>query len=163
METRTIKVTLDKAKEVIEQMYPEYIASFDECMKHTHMHAFNMFIMKKDILDNYSDWLFNILFDLEKRVDPTKYDQFHARFFGRVSELLLDVYIKTNELKTIIFLQIIVSQALMKSCNSQNLQTYSLFARKIKTTINTQLQHSKKVMTLYLKNRYRLHSQNVKK
>ena len=27
------------------------------------------------------------------------YDAFHARFFGRVSELLLDVWIQTNHIK----------------------------------------------------------------
>ena len=28
-----------------------------------------------------------------------KYDDFHARFYGRISELLLDVYIQTNHIK----------------------------------------------------------------
>ena len=55
--------TLDKSREVMEKMYPEYIASFDECMKHMHMHAFNMFVMKKELLDEYCEWLFNILFE----------------------------------------------------------------------------------------------------
>lgn len=60
---------------------------------------FNMLIMKKDILKDYCEWLYNILFELEKRIDISKYDAFHARFFGRVSELLLDVWINTNNLK----------------------------------------------------------------
>ena len=60
---------------------------------------FNMFIMKKDILNDYCNWLFDILFELEKRVDNTKYDAFHGRFYGRVSELLLDVWINKNNIK----------------------------------------------------------------
>ena len=60
---------------------------------------FNMFIMKKEYLEEYSKWLFDILFELEKRTDLSKYDAFHARFFGRVSELLLDVWINKNQLK----------------------------------------------------------------
>ena len=60
---------------------------------------FNMFIMKKEILNDYCDWLFDILFELEKRADSSKYDSFHARFYGRVSELLLDVWINTNGYK----------------------------------------------------------------
>ena len=60
---------------------------------------FNMFIMKKDVLDNYCKWLFDILFELEKRVDVSGYDAFHSRFYGRISELLLDVYINTNNIK----------------------------------------------------------------
>ena len=33
------------------------------------------------------------------KLDISKYDAFHARFFGRVSELLLDIWINTNNLK----------------------------------------------------------------
>ena len=57
---------------------------------------FNMFIMKKEIFDDYCKWLFDILFELEKRVDSSKYDSFHNRFYGRISELLLDVYLQKN-------------------------------------------------------------------
>ena len=37
--------------------------------------------------------------ELEKRIDTKQYDTFHARFFGRISELLLDVWINTNKLE----------------------------------------------------------------
>ena len=60
---------------------------------------FNMFIMKKEILDEYCTWLFDILFELEKRTDASKYDSFHARFYGRISELLLDVWVNKNKIK----------------------------------------------------------------
>ena len=60
---------------------------------------FNIFVMKKEILNDYCTWLFDILFELEKRVDEKKYDKFHARFYGRISEILLDVYIYKNNLK----------------------------------------------------------------
>ena len=54
--------------------------------------------MKREYLDKYCDWMFNILFELEKRIDPKQYDPFHARYLGRISELLLDVWINTNKL-----------------------------------------------------------------
>ena len=62
---------------------------------------FNMFVMKKEIMSDYCEWLFNILFELEKEMNKLdiKYDSFHSRFYGRISELLLDVYINTNDLK----------------------------------------------------------------
>ena len=60
---------------------------------------FNMFIMKKEILNEYCTWLFDILFELEKRTDASQYDSFHARFYGRISELLLDVWINKNQIK----------------------------------------------------------------
>jgi len=90
---------LDETRKIIQEKYPEYIAEFDKLHKRNSMHAFNMFIMKKEILNDYCNWLFDILFELEKRIEPSKYDSFHARYLGRVSERLLDVYINTNKLK----------------------------------------------------------------
>lgn len=90
---------LDETRKIIEEKYPEYIREFDNIKKRRSGHMFNMFIMKKEIFDRYCSWLFDILFELEKRVDNTKYDQFHSRFYGRISELLLDVYLLTNGIK----------------------------------------------------------------
>jgi len=87
---------LDITGKIIEEKYPEYKAEFDKLKKRTSAHMFNMFIMKKDKLNEYCTWLFDILFELEKRVDNNKYDAFHARFYGRVSELLLDVWLNTK-------------------------------------------------------------------
>ena len=90
---------LDETRKIIEEKYPEYIEEFDKLHKRTSAHMFNMFVMKKEILNEYCTWLFDILFELEKRTDPSKYDSFHARFYGRVSELLLDVWINKNQIK----------------------------------------------------------------
>lgn len=89
---------LDETRKIIEEQCPEYIAEFDKLHKRTSAHMFNMFIMKREYLDKYCDWMFNILFELEKRIDPKQYDPFHARYLGRISELLLDVWIDTNKL-----------------------------------------------------------------
>ena len=89
---------LDETRNILEEKYPKYLEEFDKLHKRTSAHMFNMFIMKKDILDDYCKWLFDILFELEKRMKDKEYDSFHSRFYGRVSELLLDVYINTNNL-----------------------------------------------------------------
>lgn len=91
--------TLDETKKIIEEICPEYLQEFEKQMKRTSAHMFNMFIMKKEYLDKYCQWLFPILEELEKRIDPKQYDSFHARYLGRISELLLDVWINTNNLK----------------------------------------------------------------
>ena len=90
---------LDETRKIIEEKYPEYLTEFDRLKKRTSAHMFNMFIMKKDILNDYCNWLFDILFELENKMSDKQYDSFHARFYGRVSELLLDVYINTNNLQ----------------------------------------------------------------
>ena len=88
--------TLDEAGKIIKEKYPDYYKEFSLLKKRTSAHMFNMFIMKKELMNEYCEWLFDILFELEKRIDVKQYDAFHARFYGRVSELLLDVWINTN-------------------------------------------------------------------
>lgn len=61
-------------------------------------HMCNMLILRREHLDAYCTWLFDILFELEKRIDATRYTPFQARFFGRISELLLDVWLEQNPL-----------------------------------------------------------------
>jgi len=89
---------LDMAGEIIREKYPNYYAEFEKLHTRRSAHMFNMCIMKREILENYCNWLFDILFELEKRVDASQYSDFHKRFYGRISELLLDVYINTNKL-----------------------------------------------------------------
>lgn len=89
---------LDETRNIIKKLYPDYLDEFDNLKKRRSAHMFNMFIMKKEIFDDYCKWLFDILFELEKRVDNTQYDNFHARFYGRISELLLDVYLRKNNI-----------------------------------------------------------------
>ncbi len=87
---------LDLTGRIIGEKYPEYLNEFNNLKKRTSAHMFNMFIMKKDKLNEYCTWLFDILFKLEKVIDPKEYDTFHSRFYGRISELLLDVWLNTK-------------------------------------------------------------------
>lgn len=87
---------LEETGRIIEELCPLYSPAFERLKIRKSAHMFNMMVAKKEVLDGYCAWLFPILFELEKRTDLTKYTAFHARFFGRVSELLLDVYIETN-------------------------------------------------------------------
>lgn len=88
---------LDTTREIISEQCPEYLAAYDESMKITKGHRFNMFIMKRDKFDAYCEWLFKILFELENRLDISNYSAYDARVFGFVSERLLDVWIMTNK------------------------------------------------------------------
>lgn len=91
-------IDLDVTREVIKEKYPKYITSFDKCMKSTKGHKFNMFIMKRELINSYCEWLFDILFELENRLDISMYSKNDARVFGFVSERLLDVWLETNNL-----------------------------------------------------------------
>ena len=66
-------------------------------MKRTWAHMFNMFVMRKDYLDEYCTWLFDVLQELENRTDITNYNVIEARIYGYISELLLDVWLETKQ------------------------------------------------------------------
>lgn len=83
---------------ILKEKFPDYLDSFNDVMTKKKSHRFNMFVMKKDMFDEYSKWLFNILFDLEKRIDILDYDPYQARVFGFISERLLDVWITKNQI-----------------------------------------------------------------
>lgn len=87
---------LDKTSEIIKNDYPDYYPYFVKHMKKKSGHYFNMFIAKKELVDGYLNWLFDILFKLEKEINLDEYKGYDKRVFGFVSELLLDVYINKN-------------------------------------------------------------------
>lgn len=82
--------------DVIAELYPDYKDSYDLIMKKTSAHMFNMFIMKKKPLNEYCEWMFSILHEVENRTDITMYDTYEKRVYGFLSELLLDVWLKNN-------------------------------------------------------------------
>lgn len=92
------KEDLDVTREIIDQNYHDYLETFDECMKKTNGHRFNMFIMDYDHFQIYCGWLFSILFELENKLDISSYSEYDSRVFGFVSERLLDVFIAYNKI-----------------------------------------------------------------
>lgn len=94
---------LDITREIIKNKYPEYVETFDSFMNQRSAYIFNMFIMRKDLVDSYCSWLFDILFELVGRVGVENMTDFEKRYAGRVSERLFNVWlqyqIKTGVLK----------------------------------------------------------------
>lgn len=81
-------------RDIIEEKYPQYITAYDKVMKRTWGYMFNMMIMRRDYFYSYCDWLFDVIFELENRIDISEYTSFEKRLFGRVSELLFDVWLE---------------------------------------------------------------------
>ena len=92
-------IDLDTTRQILVERYPEYIPAYDRIMKKTTGHRFNMFIMKRDKFDAYCTWLFDVLFELESRLDISEYNDNDKRVFGFVSERLLDIWLETNQIK----------------------------------------------------------------
>ncbi len=85
---------LDEARLIIQEKHPEYLATYDEVVGRKYGYMFNMMILRRDLFREYCIWLFDILFELEKRVDVSELTYFQGRFYGRVSEILFNVWLE---------------------------------------------------------------------
>ena len=70
-------------------------------MNRRKLHILNMFAMKKSLFDEYCTWLFDILFELEKRTSMTGYDTYESRLYGFMSERLFNVWLERQNLKKV--------------------------------------------------------------
>lgn len=93
------KKDLDELKAVIAELYPDYLTAMKIYLKRKSGCFSNMFIMGRERFNDYSNWLFRILFELEKRIDISNYSIQQKRVFGYLSEMLLDIWVIKNHLK----------------------------------------------------------------
>ncbi len=84
--------------EVIKEKYPEYYDEFEKFINGKDVYFGNMFITSKTIYDDMCRWLFDILFEVERRVDVSEYSEYFSRIYGFISERLLYVYVSHNKL-----------------------------------------------------------------
>lgn len=85
-------------KEVLTDLYPDYLDAFDKVMNSKTAHLFNMIITKKDTYDAYCEWIFGVLFEVENRLRAAGEENFSRRM-GMLAERLQDVWLVKNELK----------------------------------------------------------------
>lgn len=88
----------DVIKDIIREKYPDDLHAFDDVMNSNVGAMYNMMICKKQLFDEYCSWLFDILFESEKYIDPSERDAYRARVFGFLSERLMNVWLKARNL-----------------------------------------------------------------
>ncbi len=76
-------------KDIIKEKYSEYYPSAEKYFKGTYSYFCNVFIMDKKMFDCYSEWLFDILFEYEKRKPE---NLFYPREMGKLGERLFGIY-----------------------------------------------------------------------
>lgn len=112
---------LDVTLKVLLEKYPEYQSVVTEYMHGTEAHECNMFIMTKKEYHKYCEWLFDILFEVEKRIDMIYYSVEEYRVIGYLAERLFGIYfsnakkqpeIKTFELPKTLFVDTAPKQVL---------------------------------------------------
>lgn len=79
--------------QVIKEKFPEYYKTALEYSKSHTGYFCNMFIMKKEYFIKYSEWLFTILEEMEKRKDFSLYSVSEYRVLAYLAERLLGIFV----------------------------------------------------------------------
>ena len=90
---------LNICDEVLLQKYPKDYAAFKWSLERNFMSLGNMVITSKTLYDEYCSWLFDILFEVEKRTNIENYDDYQKRVFGFLSERLFRTWLLNRPLK----------------------------------------------------------------
>ena len=80
-------------------MYPDYVSALQTVANRKYAHLLNVLITEKRIYDRYCEWLFPLLFQVEKRLDASDKIKNMDRSVGMIGERLLDVWLLQNRLK----------------------------------------------------------------
>ena len=81
----------------VKKISPEYLPTMERIFERRYVHFANIIIARREVFDEYSAWLFAVLFEAERQVDLA--NPANARLFGYLSERLLNVYVAHKNLK----------------------------------------------------------------
>ena len=98
-----IEKHLAMAFDVLKKDYPNMLPYFIETLSGSTSYFSNVFIMKNEEFDKYCSWLFDILFKIEKKINP--YDinlaseTVNTRWAGYLGERLTGAYLRMRKLQ----------------------------------------------------------------
>ncbi len=119
-------------RQIIKERSPQYIPSFEKTMDHSNKSVgYNMFITHWKHFNAYSEWLFDILFEVERRVPPTE-DPIQSRIYGYMSERLINVFCNYHHLR---IKSIPLIMPLDEYDNHQKISNFRATYRRIKNNL----------------------------
>lgn len=92
---------LDVLYSVIKTSYPDFLPAYEEVFEGRKLSLYNMFVMRGECFNEYANWLFGVLDQVEARIDNESRTAYQKRTFGYLGERLLNVWVasKRNELR----------------------------------------------------------------
>lgn len=83
----------DICMKAVRELSPHYAAAADQIQRGTYYYAYNMLIARREILDQYCEWLFPILFQCEKKIGERK-EAYQGRYIGFLAERLMTIFLE---------------------------------------------------------------------
>lgn len=100
IETQFVKAhrreNFDQMLRSIENTHAEYLSTAKKVFARRTAYLANLLIARKPLFDAYSQWLFDVLFDIERQLE---FNDANARMWGYMAERLLNVYVAHNRLR----------------------------------------------------------------
>lgn len=130
------------ALDVIKDVYPEYLLAAMNFIASKEMYPCLHFIMKKELFNEYMEWMFNFLTILEQRADWSKYDKYmNVRMPAFIAERFFNVWllhnIETKKLKTLNTTSVILTG------KDYGAIDYKLYKKSYDAAANSELYRSK--------------------
>lgn len=90
----------DTCMNIVKEYYPEFKKSIEKHLDNDKkLYYGNIFIAKKEWFNDFCEWIFTILFEVEKRITISE-DPYQRRVIGFLSERLFTLYILHYQFKT---------------------------------------------------------------
>ena len=82
--------------EVVFEIYPDKVTEIREILGKNYLYNHNIVIAKEAVFDQYCEFLFSILFEVEKRMQKKGIDR-QDRYLGYLGEVLTSIYFVMNQ------------------------------------------------------------------
>lgn len=86
-------------RKAMEKHQPDYLDAFDEVMRGHKAFLCNMFVTRREILNEYCEWLFSFLIETAEHIDVSGYDAYSRRVIGFFAERMMTVWLLKHNLK----------------------------------------------------------------
>lgn len=83
---------LELAEQIVKERHPEMAEAMEQYLSGTVCYFGNIFIMRREMFQDYCGWLFPILEEFERRADTSAYAPQERRVVGYLAERLLGIY-----------------------------------------------------------------------
>lgn len=100
----------DLLLETINNLYPEYKSVIDAHLEGSNAFLYQMFIMPKEMFFEYCEFLFDILFEIEKQINWDEYTTNGKRTLGYLAERILSFFVWKKEEEGLDILKLGISE-----------------------------------------------------
>lgn len=87
---------LDVTRRALQALSPDYLPAFEQVFAGRRLSLYNMFLMRRELFDDYAAWLFPLMDEVYRQIDTASRSAYQERAIGYLGERLLNVWVRQN-------------------------------------------------------------------